>query len=79
MKFAMSDDEIRVSYNTAKDQKAQIKILAAALGRVLLDLADRYPGIGLTVNGTAVRSLCLNVRVMLDEDTTTSTLDLEVG
>lgn len=28
MKFAMSDDEIRVSYNTAKDQKAQIKILA---------------------------------------------------
>lgn len=58
---------------------AQKPASAAALGRVLLDLADRYPGIGLTVNGTAVRSLCLNVRVMLDEDTTTSTLDLEVG
>ena len=28
MKFSMCDDEIRVSYNTAKDQKAQIKILA---------------------------------------------------
>lgn len=196
MKFPMSDDEIRVSYNTAKDQKAQIKILAdltattrsamaaklrelgcdvpdppsvdqrplrahdisfdeararelfaegktdldiaemlgigvcafatwrrkngmmrprgrdrkkmeqkakpkhckaqppmppeietpepkqtsvADLVRVLLDLADRYPGIVLTVNGTAVRSMCLNVRVMLGEDTTTSTLDLEVG
>lgn len=196
MKFSMSDDEIRVSYNTAKDQKAQIKILAdlnattrsamaaklrelgcdvpdppsvdqrplrahdisfdetrarellaegktdldiaemlgigvcafatwrrengmmrprgggrkkmeqkakpkhckaqppmppeietpepkqtsvADLVRVLLDLADRYPGIVLTVNGTAVRSMCLNVRVMLGEDTTTSTLDLEVG
>lgn len=51
----------------------------ADLGRVLLDLADRYPGIVLTVNGTAVRSLCLNVRVMMGEDTTTSTLDLEVG
>lgn len=57
----------------------QKQISAASLGRVLLDLADRYPGIVLTVNGTAVRSLCLNVRVMLGEDTTTSTLDLEVG
>ena len=52
---------------------------AAALGRVLLDLAERYPDIVLTVNGAAVRSLCLNVRVMMDEDTTTSTLTLEVG
>lgn len=25
MKFSMSDDEIRVSYNTAKDQKAQAR------------------------------------------------------
>ena len=33
----------------------------------------------LTVNGAAVRALCLNVRVMMGEDTTTSTLDLEVG
>ncbi|WP_418480431.1 hypothetical protein [Dysosmobacter sp.] len=57
---------------------AQKQTSAADLGRVLLDLADRYPGIVLTVNGTAVRSLCLNVRVMLGEDTTTSTLDLEV-
>lgn len=53
---------------------------AAALGRVLLDLAERYPRIVLTVNGAAVRSLCLNVRVMIDgmEDMS-STLDLEVG
>ena len=58
---------------------AQKQASVADLGRVLLDLADRYPGIVLTVNGTAVRSLCLNVRVMLGEDTTTSTLDLEVG
>ena len=52
---------------------------AAALGRVLLDLADRYPDIVLTVNGAAVQALCLNVRVMMGEDTTTSTLNLEVG
>ena len=52
---------------------------AAALGRVLLDLAERYPGIVLTVNGAAVQSLCLNVRVMMGADTTTSTLNLEVG
>ena len=52
---------------------------AAALGRVLLDLAERYPDIVLTVNGAAVRALCLNVRVMMGEDTTTSTLNLEVG
>ena len=52
---------------------------AAALGRVLLDLAARSPGIVLTVNGAAVQSLCLNVRVMMGEDTTTSTLNLEVG
>ena len=58
---------------------AQKQTSVAALGRVLLDLADRYPGIVLTVNGTAVRSMCLNVRVMMGEDTTTSTLDLEVG
>ena len=52
---------------------------AAALGRGLLDLANRYPDIVLTVNGAAVQSLCLNVRVMMGEDTTTSTLNLEVG
>ena len=52
---------------------------AAALGRVLLDLAERYPDIVLTVNGAAVQALCLNVRVMMGEDTTTSTLALEVG
>ena len=51
---------------------------AAALGRVLLDLAERYPGIVLTVNGAAVQALCLNVRVMMGADTTTSTLNLEV-
>lgn len=52
---------------------------AAALGRVLLDLAERYPDIVLTVNGAAVQALCLNVRVMMGADTTTSTLNLEVG
>lgn len=52
---------------------------AAALGRVLLDLSERYPGLMLTVNGAGVRSVCLNVRVIMGEDTTTSTLDLEVG
>ena len=52
---------------------------AAALGRVLLDLAERYPDLVLTVNGVSVRSVCLNVRVMMGADTTTSTLNLEVG
>lgn len=53
---------------------------AAALARVLLDLAERYPGLVLTVNGTAVRSLCLNVRVILNgTEDVSSTLDLEVG
>ena len=52
---------------------------AAALGRVLLDLAERYPDIVLTVNGAAVRALCLNVRVMMSEEETSSTLNLEVS
>ena len=52
---------------------------AAALGRVLLDLTERYPDLVLTVNGVSVRSVCLNVRVMMGADTTTSTLNLEVG
>lgn len=52
---------------------------AADLGRVLLDLAERYPGLVLTVNGAAVRALCLNVRVLMGEEETSSTLDLEVG
>ena len=48
--------------------------------RILLDLAERYPGLVLTVNGTAVRSLCLNVRVILNgTEDMSSTLDLEVG
>ena len=50
-----------------------------ALGEVLLDLAKRYPGLILTVNGAPVRALCLNVRVMMGGDETTSTLNLEVG
>ena len=55
------------------------RISAGRLGQTLLDLEKRYPGLMLTVNGAAVRALCLNVRVMMGEDTTTSTLDLEVG
>ena len=53
---------------------------AAALGRVLLDLAERYPDIVLTVNGAAVQALCLNVRVLINgTEDMSSTLDLEVG
>lgn len=53
---------------------------AEALGRVLLDLAERYPGLTLTVNGETVTSLCLIVRVPMNgEDAMSSTLDLEVG
>lgn len=58
---------------------AETKISAGRLGLTLLDLEKRYPGLMLTVNGAAVRALCLSVRVMMGEDTTTSTLDLEVG
>ena len=57
----------------------ETKISAGRLGQTLLDLEKRYPGLMLTVNGAAVRALCLNVRVMMGEDTTTSTLNLEVG
>lgn len=53
---------------------------AEELGRVLLDLAKRYPGLTLTVNGETVTSLCLIVRVPINgEDAMSSTLDLEVG
>lgn len=58
---------------------AETQISAAALGEVLLDLANRYPGLVLTVNGAAVRALCLNVRMLMGEEPTTSTLNLEVG
>ena len=57
----------------------ETRISAGRLGQTLVDLEKRYPGLMLTVNGAAVRALCLNVRVMMGEDTTTSTLDLEVG
>ena len=57
----------------------ETKISAGRLGQTLLDLEKRYPGLMLTVNGAAVRAMCLNVWVMMGEDTTTSTLDLEVG
>lgn len=50
MTFSMSDDEIRVSYNTAKDQKAQVKVLAdlnvttpAAMAAKLRDLGCNVP------------------------------------
>lgn len=52
---------------------------AEAIGEVLLDLAKRYPGLKLTVNGEEVSSLCLIVRVPMNgEDAMSSTLDLEV-
>ena len=50
MTFSMSDDEIRVSYNTAKDQKAQVKVLAelnvttpAVMAAKLRDLGCNVP------------------------------------
>ena len=53
---------------------------AEELGRVLLDLAKRYPGLTLTVNGETVTRLCLIVRVPMNgEGAMSSTLDLEVG
>lgn len=68
---------VKLGTPTPAQQRAVMnKIIKKAM--VDCDIED-YPGIVLTVNGTAVRSLCLNVRVMLGEDTTTSTLDLEVG
>lgn len=52
---------------------------AEELGRVLLDLEKRYPGLTLTVNGETVKSLCLIVRVPMNgENAMSSTLDLEV-
>lgn len=56
------------------------RISAGRLGQTLVDLEKRYPGLMLTVNGAAVRSLCLNVRVMINgTEDMSSTLDLEVG
>ena len=55
-------------------------ISAGRLGQTLVDLEKRYPGLMLTVNGAAVRSLCLNVRVLINgTEDMSSTLDLEVG
>ena len=58
----------------------ETKISAGRLGQTLVDLEKRYPGLMLTVNGAAVRSLCLNVRVLINgTEDMSSTLDLEVG
>lgn len=71
--------ETAVPGSQAPMSTPQKQTSAEALGRVLLDLAARYPGLVLTVNGTTVRSVCLNVRVMMnDEDAMSSTLNLEV-
>ena len=74
-----SSPETAGSGSQATVAAVETKISAGRLGQTLLDLEKRYPGLMLTVNGAAVRTLCLNVRVMMGEDTTTSTLDLEVG
>ena len=56
------------------------RISAGLLGQTLVDLEKRYPGLTITVNGAAVRSLCLNVRVLINGNGgMSSTLDLEVG
>ena len=58
----------------------ETRISAGRLGQMLLDLEKRYPGLTLTVNGAAVRALCLNVRVLINgTEESSSTLDLEVG
>lgn len=58
----------------------ETKISAGRLGQTLVDLEKRYPGLTITVNGAAVRSLCLNVRVLINgTEDASSTLDLEVG
>ena len=58
----------------------ETRISAGRLGQTLVDLEKRYPGLMLTVNGAAVRSLCLNVRVLINgTEDMSSTLDLEVG
>lgn len=58
----------------------ETKISAGLLGQTLVDLEKRYPGLTITVNGAAVRSLCLNVRVLINgTEDASSTLDLEVG
>lgn len=58
----------------------ETRISAGRLGQTLVDLQKRYPGLTLTVNGAAVRSLCLNVRVTINgTEDMSSTLDLEVG
>ena len=74
-----SSPETSGSGSQATVAAVETKISAGRLGQTLLDLDKRYPGLMLTVNGAAVRALCLNVRVMMGEDTTTSTLNLEVG
>ena len=58
----------------------ETRISAGRLGQTLVDLEKRYPGLMLTVNGAAVRSLCLNVRVLINgTEDMSSILDLEVG
>ena len=58
----------------------ETRISAGRLGQTLVDLEKRYPGLTITVNGAAVRALCLNVRVMINgTENASSTLDLEVG
>lgn len=58
----------------------ETRISAGRLGQTLVDLEKRYPGLMLTVNGAAVRSLCLNVRVLINgTEDMSSTLNLEVG
>lgn len=60
--------------------EVETRISAGRLGQTLVDLEKRYPGLMLTVNGAAVRSLCLNVRVLINgTEDMSSTLDLEVG
>lgn len=75
-----SSPETAASGNHSPMAVQQKQDSAEELGRVLLHLAKRYPGLTLTVNGETVTSLCLIVRVPMNgEDAMSSTLDLEVG
>lgn len=49
MNFTMSDDEIRVSYNTAKYQKAQIQVLADLNVTTQVAMAEKLREIGCDV------------------------------
>ena len=49
MRFSMSDDEIKVSYNNATDRKAQVKILAELNAVPIQSMAEKLKRLGFVV------------------------------